>query len=85
MDGLLSSVGLVSCVALAGMAILTGQWAAAGVACALAGALCGFLWYNAPPASIFLGDGGSMLIGLLLGVLALRCPAASLEPSSAAS
>jgi len=38
----------------------------------MAGALAGFLVYNSPPASIFLGDAGSMLIGLTLGVLAIR-------------
>jgi UDP-GlcNAc:undecaprenyl-phosphate GlcNAc-1-phosphate transferase len=42
------------------------------VAAALAGALLGFLRYNFPPASIFLGDSGSMLIGLIVGAVALR-------------
>lgn len=43
------------------------------VAVAVAGALTGFLLYNLPPASIFLGDTGSMLIGLTVGVLAIKC------------
>jgi UDP-GlcNAc:undecaprenyl-phosphate GlcNAc-1-phosphate transferase len=72
MDGLLSSVGLILSLALAALAVLGGQWAAACVAAALAGALLGFLRYNFPPATIFLGDSGSMLIGLVLGVLSLR-------------
>lgn len=72
MDGLLSSVGLIVCVAIAAMAFLGGQWTATFVAVALAGALLGFLRYNLPPASIFLGDSGSMLIGLVVGVLAIR-------------
>jgi UDP-GlcNAc:undecaprenyl-phosphate GlcNAc-1-phosphate transferase len=42
------------------------------VALALAGALLGFLGYNLPPATIFLGGSGSMLIGLVVGTLAIR-------------
>ncbi|HID23519.1 MAG TPA: undecaprenyl/decaprenyl-phosphate alpha-N-acetylglucosaminyl 1-phosphate transferase, partial [Planctomycetaceae bacterium] len=71
-DGLATSVGLVLCLAIAGIAILTGHRTEAFLACAMAGALAGFLVYNAPPASIFLGDAGSMLIGLVIGTLALR-------------
>jgi UDP-GlcNAc:undecaprenyl-phosphate GlcNAc-1-phosphate transferase len=71
MDGLLSSVGVIISVALAALAALNGHWLAAGVASALAGALLGFLRYNLPPASIFLGDCGSMFIGLVVGVLAI--------------
>ena len=38
---------------------------------ALAGSLVGFLWFNKPPATIFLGDAGSMVIGLLVGVISV--------------
>ena len=72
MDGLLSSVGLVLCLALGAMAFLGGHTTAAWTAVALAGALAGFLVYNFPPASVFLGDSGSMLIGLTVGVLAIQ-------------
>jgi UDP-GlcNAc:undecaprenyl-phosphate GlcNAc-1-phosphate transferase len=72
MDGLLSTVGVIVSLSLAGMALMGGHWLAACVAVALAGALIGFLRYNFPPASIFLGDSGSMLIGLVLGVLAIK-------------
>jgi UDP-GlcNAc:undecaprenyl-phosphate GlcNAc-1-phosphate transferase len=72
MDGLLSCVGFIISLAMAAMAAMGGQWAAACVAAALAGALLGFLRYNFPPASIFLGDSGSMLIGLIIGAVALR-------------
>jgi UDP-GlcNAc:undecaprenyl-phosphate GlcNAc-1-phosphate transferase len=72
MDGLLTSVGLILCLAMAAMAIGGEHWAAACVAVALAGALLGFLPYNFPPATIFLGDCGSMLIGLVIGVLAIQ-------------
>jgi len=72
MDGLLGSVGAIISVAMALMAILSGHWAAACVAMALAGAVLGFLRYNLPPATIFLGDAGSMVIGLVVGVLGIQ-------------
>ena len=72
MDGLLSSIGLVICLTLGVMALLSGQLTAACLAITLAGALAGFLCYNFPPASVFLGDAGSMLIGLVVGVLAIQ-------------
>jgi UDP-GlcNAc:undecaprenyl-phosphate GlcNAc-1-phosphate transferase len=72
MDGLLGSIGTVISLAIAALAAWHGFWAEACVAVTLAGVLLGFLCYNFPPASIFLGDAGSMLIGLVLGVLAIR-------------
>jgi len=41
------------------------------VATSLTGALLGFLWYNANPAEIFMGDSGSLSIGALIGLLAI--------------
>ncbi len=38
--------------------------------CAMVGALIGFLWYNAYPAQVFMGDTGSLAIGGVIGVLA---------------
>ncbi len=72
LDGLATSVGIVLSVAIAVMATLAGHPVEAFLALAVAGALIGFLFYNSPPASIFLGDAGSMLIGLVLGALAIR-------------
>lgn len=71
-DGLATSVGIVLSLAIAGMAMLTQHTSEAFLACAMAGGLAAFLLYNRPPASIFLGDAGSMLIGLVLGALAIR-------------
>ena len=42
------------------------------IAVVLAGAVGGFLIYNFPPASIFLGDSGSAVIGLTLGILGIQ-------------
>ena len=39
--------------------------------CATIGATLGFLWFNAPPAKIFMGDTGSMALGAALGTLAV--------------
>lgn len=73
MDGMLGSVGLIICLAMGGMAVLGQHYAMAAVAIAMSGALFGFLRYNFPPASIFLGDSGSMLIGLVVGFLGIQC------------
>jgi UDP-GlcNAc:undecaprenyl-phosphate GlcNAc-1-phosphate transferase len=72
MDGLLGSVGCIICASIAVMAFLNSQFETAVIAIALAGSLVGFLCFNFPPASIFLGDCGSMLIGLVVGVLAIE-------------
>lgn len=72
MDGLLTTVGLIITLAFSGMAILSGKWPTACLAVAMAGGLLGFLRYNFPPASIYLGDTGSMLIGLVIGALAIQ-------------
>ena len=72
LDGVLGCVALIIVSAMAALAVLGNHWPAALVAAAVAGSLLGFLRYNFPPASIFLGDCGSMLIGLVVGVLAIR-------------
>ena len=72
-DGVATTVGIILSLSLAAMALmLPNREIEAVVALALAGSLAGFLFYNFPPASIYLGDAGSMLIGLIIGVLALR-------------
>jgi UDP-GlcNAc:undecaprenyl-phosphate GlcNAc-1-phosphate transferase len=71
MDGLLSSVGLMITLGLAVIALYLGQWQAFWISLALMGALAGILCFNFPPASIFLGDSGSMLVGLLIGTMAV--------------
>lgn len=69
-DGMATTAGLIICGGLAALAVSSGAGSEAIAAIAMAGALLGFLVYNKPPASIFLGDAGSMLIGLVVGVLA---------------
>ena len=72
-DGIASTIGIVMSLAICVMALLLGRMVDAIVASAIAGALLGFLKFNFPPAKVYLGDAGSMLIGLLLSALAIRC------------
>lgn len=72
-DGLCSTLGAIICGALGVLASVNGHFAEAAIAFSMCGALLGFLVYNFPPASIFLGDSGSLLIGMVTGALAIRC------------
>lgn len=74
MDGLSAGVGAVCSAAFlaATLAMPDPQWFVAAVLALLIGALVGFLCFNFAPASIFMGDSGSLLIGLVLGVLTVR-------------
>ncbi len=72
MDGLASVIGIAIALAIALIAATQARPAVMLLALALAGALAGFLVYNLPPARIYLGDCGSMIIGVTLALLALR-------------
>jgi UDP-GlcNAc:undecaprenyl-phosphate/decaprenyl-phosphate GlcNAc-1-phosphate transferase len=72
MDGLASIIGLSTAAMLGVIAVNQGQDHVAAMAIVLAGSLAGFLVYNLPPASIFLGDSGSMVIGLSIGLLGMQ-------------
>ena len=72
-DGLATMLGIIlSCTIAVLAALYCDNPAIAIVAMVFAGSLIGFLRFNFPPASIFLGDTGSMLIGLVVGALAIR-------------
>ena len=70
-DGLASSVGAVAALALGLVAQLNGDPVIAVTAAALAGSLVGFLRYNRSPASIYLGDAGSLFLGFMLAALSM--------------
>jgi len=72
MDGLASIVGLSTAAMLGVIAVGEGHPHVAAMAFILAASLAGFLVYNLPPASIFLGDSGSMVIGLSIGLLGIQ-------------
>lgn len=71
-DGTASIVGICIGVGLVAMCFCNGRGPDAILPAILAAALLGFLPYNFPPARVFLGDAGSQLIGLLLGVAAIQ-------------
>ncbi|MEO6434758.1 MAG: MraY family glycosyltransferase [Tepidisphaeraceae bacterium] len=72
MDGLSAGVAAVATTAFLVTTLLIGQWFVAGSLALLLGALLGFLCFNFPPARIFMGDSGSLVIGFILGVLTVR-------------
>lgn len=67
MDGLAAGVGVFATLTSFVAALVHGSLELALVTAPLAGALFGFLRYNFSPASIFLGDSGSLFVGFLLG------------------
>jgi UDP-GlcNAc:undecaprenyl-phosphate GlcNAc-1-phosphate transferase len=71
MDGLASGVGVIAAGYLLVVALLNERWVVAAFTVALIGALLGFLRSNFHPASIYLGDCGSLFVGLTLGALAM--------------
>lgn len=72
MDGLSAGVACVCATCFFITALSIGQWFVAASLALLIGALLGFLCFNFPPASIFMGDSGSLAIGFILGVLTIR-------------
>jgi UDP-GlcNAc:undecaprenyl-phosphate GlcNAc-1-phosphate transferase len=71
MNGLCAGLGIVGAWACGWSAAVQGQYLVATLAFVTCGALLGFLPYNFPKASAFLGDAGSHLVGYLLAVLAI--------------
>lgn len=71
MDGLASSCALASLLMVFTIAQMGGNGMIAIIAITLAGSLIGFLRFNWAPASIYLGDSGSMFIGMMIGSLVL--------------
>jgi UDP-GlcNAc:undecaprenyl-phosphate GlcNAc-1-phosphate transferase len=72
MDGLSAGVGAVIAALYLAATLIGAQWFVAALAALLLGALLGFLWFNFPPARIFMGDGGSLLLGFWLGAISIR-------------
>jgi len=81
LDGLAGGIGFIISAAFGIWFILSGNMALAGLAFALSGALLGFLIYNFSPAKIFMGDSGSLFIGLILctlGIMLIKAHASEL-------
>lgn len=72
-NGLAASMGIITSMAFGIMFFLTGvNYQQSILAFSIAGALFGFLRYNATPAKIFMGDTGSMVVGFIVSFLAIE-------------
>jgi len=72
LDGLAAGVCIVAATSIAIVAALHQHGATMVAALALSGAMAGFLVFNFPPASMFMGDEGALTVGLILGVLSIQ-------------
>jgi UDP-GlcNAc:undecaprenyl-phosphate GlcNAc-1-phosphate transferase len=72
MDGLSGGAAAVASACFMTAALVNGQWFIAGLLALLIGGLLAFLVFNFPPAKLFMGDGGSLVIGFILAVLTVR-------------
>lgn len=71
-DGLAAGVGFICCCAFGTWFFMSGNQPLALLAFVLAGSLIGFLFFNFSPARIFMGDSGSLVIGAIISVLAIK-------------
>ncbi len=71
-DGLAGTLGLIVNLTFGIMFLHMGQGELATLAFSMVGALAGFLYYNYTPSRIFMGDTGSLLIGLISVVLGIK-------------
>jgi len=71
-DGLAATTGIIANGTFAALFIYIHQYELAAVSLAMVGAVLGFLRFNITPAKIFMGDTGSLLIGLISAVMALK-------------
>jgi len=77
MDGLAGGICFFAALTSSMIGLAKGDLFIATIGFTISGSLLGFLMFNFPPASIFLGDGGSMMLGFLLGTLATSSAAIS--------
>lgn len=85
LDGLAGGTTFLCLGALAMLAHSSGQVVTAALALTFAGAILGFLRFNTYPASVFMGDAGSQLLGFAVGVLSLRATQSGTSALSAAT
>jgi UDP-GlcNAc:undecaprenyl-phosphate GlcNAc-1-phosphate transferase len=72
MDGLAGGVAAIAGAFFLASAIINGQWFVGAMLALMVGSCLGFLVFNFPPAKIFMGDGGSLLLGFMLAFLTTR-------------
>lgn len=71
-DGLAGGIGLIASMTFGFWFYSTGDLPLSLLALSLAGALAGFLFFNFQPAKIFMGDAGSLILGMIMYVLAMK-------------
>ncbi|MDO8504730.1 MAG: phospho-N-acetylmuramoyl-pentapeptide-transferase [Candidatus Liptonbacteria bacterium] len=71
LDGLLGGVSLFAFLAFAVVAFMIGRYDLAAFSGVLVGSILAFLWHNIYPAKFFMGDTGSMSLGITIGVVAM--------------
>lgn len=71
-DGLAAGIGFICCSVFGAWFTFAGDLIMAGLAFALSGSLLAFLIFNFSPAKIFMGDSGSLTIGLIICILAIK-------------
>lgn len=71
LDGLAGGVMLFAFLALTAVAFVLGRFHLATFSAAIVGSLLAFLWFNIYPARFFMGDTGSMSLGITMGVIAM--------------
>lgn len=83
-DGLAGSLGLITCTVFGGYFFITGDMTHALLGFVMTGSIIAFLIYNYNPAKIFMGDTGSMLLGLVNVILVIHfietAPTAKVHP-----
>ena len=72
MDGLSGGVATVASIFFFLLAVMNGQYLVASLSAALLGACLGFLYYNLNPASVFMGDTGSLFLGFMLAMVGIK-------------
>jgi UDP-GlcNAc:undecaprenyl-phosphate GlcNAc-1-phosphate transferase len=73
LDGLAAGIAAMVCGTIGLLAFLTDQAAMVVLMLALLGSVVGFLFFNFYPAKIFMGDGGSMFLGFVIGAGSIVC------------
>lgn len=71
LDGLLGGISLIAIFTLSVISFLNGDYNLASLNAVLLGSILAFLWFNIYPAKVFMGDTGSMAIGIFLAVVFL--------------
>jgi phospho-N-acetylmuramoyl-pentapeptide-transferase len=71
LDGLAAGTSIIAGLAMGILAVFQGEYGLGVFAAALVGACLGFVWFNAPPAQVIMGDTGSLSLGAALGAIGL--------------